>query len=44
MVWPDQADSDFFVVENDGRGAGLKEPLLLQSRSLSVKLTRLLRF
>jgi len=42
--WEYQPGSDFFVVYNDGRGTGLEEPLLLQSRSLSVKLTRLLRF
>ena len=42
--WEYQPGSDFFVVYNDGRGTGLDEPLLLQSRSLSVKLTRLVRF
>jgi hypothetical protein len=42
--WEYQPGSDFFVVYNDGRATGLDEPLFLQSRSLSVKLTRLLRF
>jgi hypothetical protein len=42
--WEYQPGSDFFVVYNDGRGTGLDEPLFLQSRSLAVKLTRLVRF
>jgi hypothetical protein len=42
--WEYQPGSDFFVVYNDGRATGLDEPLLLQSRSLAVKLTRLVRF
>jgi hypothetical protein len=42
--WEYQPGSDFFVVYNDGRATGLEEPLFLQSRSLSIKLTRLLRF
>ncbi len=42
--WEYQPGSDFFVVYNDGRATGLDEPLFLQSRSLSVKLTRLVRF
>jgi hypothetical protein len=42
--WEYRPGSDFFVVYNDGRATGLDEPLLLQSRSLSVKLTRLVRF
>jgi hypothetical protein len=42
--WEYQPGSDFFVVYNDGRATGLEEPLFLQSRSLSIKLTRLVRF
>ena len=42
--WEYQPGSDFFVVYNDGRATGLEEPLLLQNRSLAVKLTRLVRF
>jgi hypothetical protein len=42
--WEYQPGSDFFVVYNDGRATGLDEPLFLQSRSLSIKLTRLVRF
>jgi hypothetical protein len=42
--WEYQPGSDFFVVYNDGRATGLDQPLFLQSRSLSVKLTRLFRF
>jgi hypothetical protein len=42
--WEYQPGSDFFVVYNDGRATGLDEPLFLQSRSFSVKLTKLVRF
>lgn len=42
--WEYQPGSDFFVVYNDGRATGLDEPLFLQSRSLAVKITRLVRF
>jgi hypothetical protein len=42
--WEYQPGSDFFVVYNDGRATNFDEPLFLQSRSFSVKLTRLLRF
>jgi hypothetical protein len=42
--WEYGPGSDFFVVYNDGRATNLDEPLFLQSRSFSVKLTRLVRF
>jgi hypothetical protein len=43
--WEYLPGSDFFVVYSDGRTTGLDErPLYLQSRSLAVKITRLVRF
>jgi hypothetical protein len=42
--WEYRPGSDFFVVYNDGRTTGLEEPLFLRSRSLAVKVTRLVRF
>jgi hypothetical protein len=42
--WEYRPGSDFFVVYNDGRTTGLEDPLFLRSRSLAVKITRLVRF
>jgi hypothetical protein len=42
--WEYLPGSDFFVVYSDGRTTALDEPLYLQSRSLAVKITRLVRF
>jgi hypothetical protein len=42
--WEYRPGSDFFVVYSDGRTTALEEPLYLQSRTLAVKITRLVRF
>jgi hypothetical protein len=42
--WEYRPGSDFFVVYSDGRTTALEKPLYLQSRTLAVKITRLVRF